>query len=306
MVLSVFSTLIGLVLLLIGLKILRDGLEKYSGSYFQHILQKFTATTMKSFLSGIAATGLLQSSTALTVMVLSFVDAGLIGFENSLGLILGSNIGSTITPQLLSLPVKDFAVWLLPAGLVGFWVLKTKTKYIFYAVAGIGVMFISLGLLESTMIPLTDTDLIRNWLQHLNQNYLESIAAGMILSASLHSSTATAGVVMVLTEKGWLNMPTSIAFIYGANIGTCMTALIVSAFTSRSAQRVAIFHVLINIIGVIVFYPLLDPLAGMIRLIGGSLSRQIANAHTVFNIVSSLMLLPVLPYACRFLKRIRS
>lgn len=305
MVLSVLLTIAGLVLLLTGLKVLRDGLEKYSGSYFQHILQKLTATTMNSFFTGIAATGLLQSSTALTVMVLSFVDAGLIGYENSLGLILGSNIGSTVTPQLLSLPVKNYAVWLLPLGLFGYKILKTKKKYIYYALSGIGIMFISLNLLESAMIPLTDTVSIRNLLQHLNQNYPQSIAAGMILSASLHSSSAAAGVVMVLTEKGWLNMPTSLACIFGANIGTCMTTLIVSIFTSKSAQRVAIFHVLVNIFGVILFYPFLNPLAEMIQLLGGSLSRQIANAHTIFNILSSLMLLPMVAYAGRILKWIR-
>ncbi|UWG98359.1 Na/Pi symporter [Dehalobacter sp. DCM] len=305
MVLSILLTIAGLTLLLFGLKILRDGLEKYSGSYFNLLLQKLTATTINSFATGIAATGLLQSSTAFTVMVLSFVDAGVIGFENALGLILGSNIGSTITPQLLSLPVKDMAVWLLPAGLAGFWVVKTRTKYIFYALAGIGIMFTSLNLLESAMIPLTDTALVQSWLLHLNTNYLQSVAAGMILSASLHSSSAATGVVMVLTEKGWLNMPTSLAFILGANIGTCVTALVVSVFTSPSAQRVALFHVLVNVFGVLVFFPLLNPLAGILYFIGGSLSRQIANAHTIYNILSSLMLLPLLPYASRILKKIR-
>jgi len=305
MLVPICFTFLGLMILLTGIKILRDGLEKFTGSYFQLVLQKFTATTARGFISGILATSILQSSTALTVMAISFVDAGLLSFQNTLGLILGSNIGSTVTPQLLSLPLKDFAIWLVPPGFLGFWLLKGKIKFFCYALAGLGLMFFSLSVLESAMIPLASTSYFQERLLHLNSSYLESIVAGTVLSAALHSSSATAGLVMVLTERGWLDLPTSLAFIFGANIGTCFTALIVSAFTSRSAQCVALFHVFVNVFGVLMFYPLLDPLTEMIRFLGGSLSRQIANGHTIFNILSSLMVLPLLPYISRLLARSR-
>lgn len=303
--LCLLLTLFGLLLLLMGMYFLRTGLEKYAGPYFKQALHKLTATSGKGFLSGIIATGLLQSSTALTVMAVSLVDARLLAFQNTLALILGSNIGTTITPQLLAFPLNKAAVWFILPGLFGYWLLKYKLRYLMLSFAGIGILFFSLTVLESAMMPLTATPSVQSWLRHLDNNYLYCIMAGTILSALLHSSSAATGIVMVLTAEGWLNLPASLAFIFGANIGTCFTAVIVSFFTSRAAQRVAIFHILLNLFGVLIFYPLIPLMATIISHLGGTLSRQVANAHTIFNIVSSLLALPLLPYASRFLQKIR-
>ena len=303
MILPLFLTLLGLVLLLIGLSALRTGLEEFAGSNFQHTLFTITSTPGKGFLTGMAATALLQSSTALTLMAISFVDAGLISFQNTLGLILGSNIGTTITPQILAFPVREIAVWLILPGILGYILLKGQKRYLSYAIAGLGLMLISLSVLESAMIPLSERPQVQCWLQQLGDNSFYAVVAGTVLSALLHSSSAATGIAMVLTQEGFITLPTALALIFGANIGTCFTALIASFFTSRAAQRVGIFHVLLNLFGVIIFYPFLTPIADLISLLGGSLSRQVANAHTIFNIVSSIIALPLLPYVSKLLEK---
>ncbi|KUO65639.1 MAG: Na/Pi-cotransporter [Gracilibacter sp. BRH_c7a] len=303
MILPIFLTFSGLALLLFGLKTLRNGLEKFAGSNFQQTLMKLTSTLGKGFLTGIVATGLLQSSTALTLMAVSFVDAQIISFRNALGLILGSNIGTTITPQILAFPIKEIALWLILNGLLGYVILKGQKRYLFSALAGLGVMLLSLSILESAMIPLSELPQVQSWLQQIGNNNFFAVLVGTVLSALLHSSSATTGIAMVLTQEGWITLPTALALLFGANIGTCFTALIVSFFTSRAAQRVAIFHVLINIFGVIIFYPFLDQIANLLTLLGGSLSRQVANAHTIFNVVSALIALPLLPSVIRLLEK---
>ncbi len=305
MVIAIVMTAAGLFMLLYGLNLMRSSLERFAGIHFQNALIRLTKTPLRSFLSGVGATGILQSSTALTVMAVSFVDSRLIRFENTLGLILGTNIGATITPQLLAFPFKDIAIWSIPAGILGFMFTRKKPRYLFLAVVGLGLMFLALLILESAMLPLAQKPQLQGLLHHIGNNHLYSILAGTLLSGLLHSSSAATGIAMVLTEEGWLNLPAAFAFIFGANIGTCFTALIVSLFASRPAQRVALFHILINVFGVIVFYPFLTPVSDLIASAGGNLSRQVANAHTVFNVVSSVLFLPLLPYATRLLAKLK-
>lgn len=292
-------------LLLMGMNLLRSGLEKYAGSHFKHTLLKLTATPMKGFISGMVATGILQSSTALTLMTVSFVDAKLLLFHNALGLILGSNIGSTITPQLLAFPISKFAIWFIIPGFIGYFLLKRKIRFLLLSIAGLGMMFFSLSVLESAMLPLMEMAWVQDYLHHLGNNYFMSMLAGTGLSALLHSSSAATSIAMVLTKEGWLNLPAALALIMGANIGTCFTAMIVSFFASRAAQRVALFHVLLNVFGMLIFFPFLTLTADLISLLGGNLSRQVANMHTIFNVISSLLALPLLPYATRMLEKIR-
>jgi len=308
MLLPLFFTATGLILLLAGMVFLREGLRRYAGSQLEDALHRFTVTPAKGFFSGLIVTVFLQSSTALTVMAVSFVDAGLIRFENALAVILGSNIGTTLTPQLLAFPLGKISRWLIGFGLAGFLILKIKknrARFLLLALTGLGLMFFSLSLLEQTMTPLAKTPWVGDLLHKLHNNYFYCITAGVFLAALFHSSTAAASIAMLLTEEGWLTLPASLAFIFGANIGTCFTAWIVSLFASKAAQKVAIFHILVNVVGVILFYPFLLPLADVMRLLGGDLSRQVANAHTIFNLVSSVLLLPFLPSITILLNKLR-
>lgn len=284
---------------------LRRGMEKFAATRLQEILTWMTSTPWRGLWSGTVLTAALQSSTALTVLAVTFVDAQLLSFQNALGLILGSNIGTTMTTQVLAFPGQQFALYALVIGALGFLFIPNRWRYLTLAILGLGSLFLALTLLQAGLAPIANHPTIQNYLRQLGDNHLQGILAGTVLSAILHSSSATTGLVMLLAEDGYITLSTALAFIFGANIGTCFTALLASAATSRSAQRVAIYHVLLNVFGVLIFYPLLGPLSSLLETMGGSLSRQVANAHTIFNVLSSLLAYPLLPLSVRLLTRLR-
>ena len=298
------SLTIGLGLLLWGMRILRQGLQSFAGQRLQQILLWMTETPWRGFWSGSISTALLQSSTALTVMAVSFVDAELLPFGNALALILGSNIGSTLTTQLLAFPLEQITLYLMLLGSLGYLLIPNRGRFLSLSFFSLGMLFFALSLLKAGMTPLADLPTIQHFLRQLGDNHLQGVIAGTVLSALLHSSSATTGIVMLLTEDGWLTLPTALAFIFGANIGTCFTAVLAALASSRAAQRVALFHVLLNVFGVLLFLPFVGPMANGLTIMGGSLSRQVANAHTIFNVLSSLLAFPLLPWATRFLKKI--
>jgi Na+/phosphate symporter len=283
---------------------LRKGLELFAASKLTQVLQEMTATPARGFFSGIFVTALLQSSTALTLMTVSFVDARLLPFENALGLILGSNIGTTITNQLLAFPLGHFAPLIFGSGALGFLFLPHRWRFLALAVSGLGLLFFALDFLQNGLSPLIDNASIQNYLRNLGNNHLKAILMGTLLSALLHSSSATTGLAMILSQEGWINLPTVLAIIFGANIGTCFTAMLASVTNSPAAQRIALFHILLNVFGVLLFYPFLEPLAKLLELFGDSPARQAANAHTFFNLLSSLLAFPLLPQATQLLKKL--
>jgi phosphate:Na+ symporter len=299
-----FTLVLGLCLLLWGMKVLRHGLQSFAGLRLHQVLSWMTATTWRGFWSGTIATALLQSSTALTVMAVSFVDAELLSFESSLALILGSNIGSTITNQLLAFPLNRITPFIMALGALGYLFIANRGRFLALSIFGLGVLYFALSILQVGMAPLADLTVIQKFLRQLGDNHLQGVLAGTVISAFLHSSSATTGIVMLLTQDGWITLPTALAFIFGANIGTCFTAVLAALGSSRAAQRVALFHVLLNVFGVLIFLPFVGPLAQGLTHMGGSLSRKVANAHTLFNLLSSLLAFPLLPWATRFLKKI--
>ncbi|MGC7870325.1 Na/Pi cotransporter family protein [Desulfosporosinus sp. SYSU MS00001] len=302
--LYIITLLIGLGLLLWGMKELRQGLQFFAGHHLRKFLLWMTETPSRGFCTGAITTALLQSSTALTVMAVSFVDAELLPFENALALILGSNIGTTLTTQLLAFPVESFIPYLLILSALGYLFITGRIRFLFLSFFGLSLLFFALNMLQAGMAPLADKSSIRLFLQQLGDNHLKGVLAGTILSALLHSSSATTGIVMVLTEDGRITLPTALAFIFGANIGTCFTAVLAALASSRSAQRVALFHVLLNVFGVLLFLPFVSAMAKGLNVMGGSLPRQVANAHTIFNVLSSLLAFPLLPKTAQLLAKI--
>lgn len=298
-----FTLVLGLCLLLWGMQVLRQGLQSFAGLRLHQVLRWMTATPWRGFWSGSISTALLQSSTALTVMAVSFVDAELLSFENALALILGSNVGTTITTQLLAFPLDHITPYIMIFGALGYLFIPTRGRFLSLSIFGLGVLFFALSLLQAGMAPLADLPVIQHFLRQLGDNHLQGVIAGTVLSALLHSSSATTGIVMLLTQDGWITLPTALAFIFGANIGTCFTSVLASLATTQAAKRVALFHVLLNVFGVLLFLPFVGALASGLTLMGGSLSRQVANAHTLFNLLSSLLAFPLLPWATRFLKK---
>lgn len=297
------TLVLGLCLLLWGMQVLRQGLQSFAGLRLHQVLRWMTATPWRGFWSGSISTAVLQSSTALTVMAVSFVNAGLLPFENALALIIGSNVGTTLTTQLLAFPLDHITPYIMIFGALGYLFMPNQGRFLFLSIFGLGILFFSLSLLQAGMAPLADLPVIQHFLQQLGDNHLQGVIAGTVLSALLHSSSATTGIVMLLTQDGWITLPTALAFVFGANIGTCFTAVLAALASSRAAQRVALFHVLLNVFGVLLFLPFVGPLAEGLAYMGGSLSRQVANAHTLFNLLSSLLAFPLLPWATRFLKK---
>ncbi len=283
---------------------LRQGLQLFATSQLKQILDRMTATPRRSFVSGIFITALLQSSTALTLMTISFVDAGLMPYENALGLILGSNIGTTMTNQLLAFPLERLAPPIFALGALGFLFIPNRWRYLALALSGLGILFFALDFLENGLSPLANLEITQNFLHNLGNNHLQGVLAGTLLSALLHSSSATTGLAMILSQEGWVSLPTVMAIIFGANIGTCFTAIVASLTSSRAAQRVALFHIILNVFGVMLFYPFLNPLSNLLQLFSSSPARQAANAHTFFNLFSSLLAFPLLPLVTRLLKKI--
>ena len=298
------TLVLGLCLLLWGMQVLRQGLQSFAGLRLHQGLRWMTATPWRGFWSGSISTAVLQSSTALTVMAVSFVNAGLLPFENALALIIGSNVGTTLTTQLLAFPLDHITPYIMIFGALGYLFMPNQGRFLFLSIFGLGLLFFSLSLLQAGMAPLADLPVIQHFLRQLGDNHLQGVIAGTVLSALLHSSSATTGIVMLLTQDGWITLPTALAFVFGANIGTCFTAVLAALASSRAAQRVALFHVLLNVFGVLLFLPFVGPLAEGLTHTGGSLSRQVANAHTLFNLLSSLLAFPLLPWATRFLKKI--
>lgn len=295
---------VGLFFLLGGMYILRQGLQSLAETRLRQVILWMTLNPWRAFFSGTVATALVQSSTVLTVMTVSFVDAGLLPFANALYLILGSNIGTTVTTQLLAFPLDRFSYYAMLLGSLGFLFLSNRFRYLALGTFGLGLLFFGLMTLKTGLEPFVGLAGIQDFIHSLGDHHIRGVAAGALLSALLHSSSATTGIVMLLTQEGWITLPTAIAFVLGANIGTCVTALLAALATEAAARRVAYFHILLNVFGVLVFLPFLHPFTGLLNLLGGNLSRQVANAHTLFNIISSILAYPLVPAATRLLKRL--
>lgn len=289
---SILALSVGLAMLFFGMQFMKSGLENAAQHRLRMILQRLTKTPLTGMLTGTLITALVQSSTAVTVLSIGFVNARLMTFEQALGIILGTNIGTCITAQLISLDLHKLAIPAIGLGALIMWLSKGRGKYVGQAILGFGVAFLGMSVLGEALQPLKDYPPFIHWLTTLSQNYLLAVVAGTVFSALIHSSSTTTGVVMALSSQGLVDLPAAIAIVFGSNIGTCITGLLASFGTNRSAQRVAMSHVMLNVGGVALFLPFLGPFTTLMAETASELPRQIANAHTIFNIASSVILLP--------------
>ncbi len=293
-----FGFALGLGLLFWGMRLLKLGLENAAGTRFTVVLQKLTTNPVSGLLTGTAITALIQSSTAVTVFSISLVNAGLLSFEQTLGIILGSNIGSTVTAQLMAFDLRAMAV---PAAAVGgllFIFSKKGWRWAGLGLVGFGLVFLGIDAMGQALRPLGSSPQFSQFLGHLGDNHLLGILAGATLAGLIHSSGVTTGMVIVLASQNLVTLPTAIAIVLGANMGTCVTALLASIGGDTGAKRVAVSHLLLNVLGVAAFYPFLDPFAALNSWLAHDLGRQVAHAHTLFNVSSSLIILPVVrPFA---------
>lgn len=286
----------GLALFLYGMQMMSTGLEAAAGNKMKVILERLTANRFVGVLVGAIITAIIQSSSATTVMVVGFVNSGMMTLNQAIWIIMGANIGTTITGQLIALNVGEFAplIAFLGVAAIVFWK-NEKVKHVGEIMAGLGVLFIGMDMMGNAMEPLADSESFISILTKF-ENPILGIAAGTIFTAIIQSSSASVGILQALAGSNVIGLKSAAFVLFGQNIGTCITALLASVGTSRNAKRTTLIHIMFNVFGTIVFTVLClaTPLIVMVeRWTPGNPPAQIANLHTMFNIVTTLLLLPI-------------
>ncbi len=286
----------GLALFIYGMEQMSEGMKKTAGDQMRSILAALTHNQLLGLAVGTFVTMVIQSSSATTVMLVSFVQAGLMNFSQCLGVILGGGIGTTVTAQLIAFKLTDYALLMVFIGAVMRMFGKTdRMRNIGNIILGFGILFYGMKLMSDTMKPLRSYPAFIDTLKGL-ENPLLGLLVGTVLTALIQSSSAFTGILIVLAQQNLITLEAGIPMILGANIGTCITAGLASIGTSREAKRVALAHVIFKIAGVVLFIFWIPAFADMIRTIGAGVSsgtaRDIANAHTVFNVSIGFLFLP--------------
>ena len=293
---GLLSLLGGLALFLYGMQMMSSGLEAAAGSKMKLILERLTANRFLGVLVGAGITAVIQSSSATTVMVVGFVNSGMMTLNQAVWIIMGANIGTTITGQLIALDVGALAPLFAFIGVaMVVFVKMPRAHHIGQIMAGLGVLFIGMEMMSSSMMPLRDSQAFVDLTTRFS-NPLLGIAVGALFTALIQSSSASVGILQALATSGAISFSSSVFILFGQNIGTCITAVLASIGTSRSAKRATIIHLMFNIIGTVLFTILciLFPLADLVAsFTPDAPAAQIANMHTIFNIVTTLLLLPL-------------
>lgn len=296
----------GLGLFLYGMKLMSDGLENIAGEKLKGILEKITSNKIMGVLVGIVVTAIIQSSSAVTVMVVSFVNAGLMTLTQATGVILGSNIGTTITAQMVSFKLEIIAPIFIGVGaIVMIGAKRKRVKDLAYIALGFGILFMGMGLMSASLKPVSELDIFNNFILLVANNPILGVLIGMLMTAILQSSSATTGILVALGTSGNIDMNVAFPIVLGCNIGTCITAILAGLTANRTAKKAALLHLFFNIFGTIIFLPFSDKVVMIVQyLTPDSVARQIANAHTIFNIVITILILPISKYFVNLVNKI--
>ncbi|ATD53973.1 Na/Pi cotransporter family protein [Clostridium chauvoei] len=298
----------GLGLFIYGMKLMGDGLENAAGDGLKSILEKVTKNPLISVLVGAAVTAVIQSSSATTVMVVGFVNAGLMNLAQAAGIIMGANIGTTITAQLVAFKLDTIApLFVFVGAFIVMFAKGKKRKDIGNIVLGFGILFTGMGAMSEAMKPLTASPIFQQILLTVGEKWYLGIIAGALLTAVLQSSSATTGILVALATAGAIDIRMALPIIFGCNIGTCITAMIATVGTNKTAHKAAMLHLIFNLGGTILFIPFLVTglLGDLVSTISpDDVSRQIANSHTVFNVVNTLVMLPLTGALIKIVNRI--
>jgi phosphate:Na+ symporter len=291
----VFHIVGGLALFLYGLFLLSGGFKKFAGSKIKDFLAKLTANPVKGIGLGAFFTVLIQSSSVMVVTLIGLLNAGLLSLGQAISVMVGEEIGTTITAQLIAFKVGLYALPVIAIGFVFYFFSKRqKFVYIGQVLLGFGILFLGMTFMSQGAKPLSQLPFFENMLTVFSQHILLGVLAGMIFTFLIQSSSATSGLVIAMGLQGVITLPVAIALILGANLGTCITGFLAALPSSLNAKRLALAQFLKNLIGVIILLPLLASFVDLIELTSNDLARQIANAHTVFNVGIAVLLLPLL------------
>lgn len=301
---SVINLLGGLGLFLYGMKMMGDGLENLAGDKLKGIFDKITSNPIKGVLTGTIVTMLIQSSSAATVMVVGFVNSGIMNLMQATYVIMGANIGTTITAQLITFNFSAIVPIFIAVGAVLLLFFKKKNlKEIGYIALGFGILFFGLDNMSAAMEPLRDSVVFTDLIISLRGHAILSLLLGTVMTAVIQSSSAVTGILVALAGSGVIPIDVAIPVLLGSNIGTCVTALLSSLGTTNAAKKAALIHLFFNVIGSLIF--LIPPITNLLQTVvttltagvdGKAVAKQIANSHTIFNIINTMLLLPFTKY----------
>ena len=304
---NILGLLGGLALFLYGMQMMSNGLESVAGNKMKDILEKLTSNRFLGIIVGALITAVIQSSSATTVMVVGFVNSGMMTLNQAVWIIMGANIGTTITGQLIALDVGALAPLIAFIGVaIVVFSKNEKVQFVGEIIAGLGILFVGMNMMGDSMIPLREYPPFINLMTRFS-NPLIGIIAGMIFTAVIQSSSASVGILQALALSGVISFHDAAFVLFGQNIGTCITAILASIGTERSAKRATIIHLSFNIIGTAIFtiLCLVTPLTNYVAgFSGSSITKQIANMHTLFNISTTILLIPFGNYLAKLATKI--
>lgn len=307
----------GLALFLLGMERLTEALKAFTGPSLRDYLARFTSNRFTGAMTGALVTAVIQSSSVTTVLVVGFVSAGLMSLPQSVGVIMGANIGSTVTAQIIAFKIVKLALALIAVGFaLHFFGRRDSVRCHGNLLLGLGLVFLGMSTMGDAMAPMRNYPPFLDMMTRMEEPFF-GILIGAGFTALIQSSAATTGIVIALAGQGLLSLPAGIALALGANIGTCITAVLATAGKPRAATRAAAVHVLFNLLGVLIWFGFIDQLAMMARQISpthvelpehmrlaATTPRQIANAHTLFNVFNALLFLPVAGAFARFVEKL--
>ncbi len=292
---TLFTLLGGLGLFLFGIKAMGEGLEQAAGRRMKRLLEVLTRNKLLAVLVGALVTGVIQSSSATTVMVVGFVNAGLLPLGKAVGVIMGANIGTTVTSLMLSVKLNFGMIFAAVGAICQLAGNRSSFKLFGQIMMGLGVLFVGMDTMTAAMEPLRDWQGFRDMMQ-IAANPIVGVLVGAGITALLQSSSASVGILQALAGTGAISLQASLFILFGQNIGTCVTAMLASVGANRTAKRAAVVHLLFNVIGTLIFVliAVFLPLSEWVRAIAGdNLRLQIAVAHIIFNVTTTLVLLPL-------------
>ena len=315
---AIFYLLGGLGLFIYGMQQMGEGLQKAAGNKLKHFLGVLTVNPMVGVLVGTVVTSIIQSSSATTVMVVGFVNAGLMNLAQSIGVIMGANIGTTITAQLVAFELGDYAFHAIAIGFFTyFFAKKQRTKYLGQVLLGFGILFLGLNTMSETMRPLKDAPMFLHWMEKFGQYPILGVLTGVLVTVLVQSSSASFGILLGLFSVGAISYQAAIPIILGSNIGTTVTAILSAIGAKLSAKRTAAAHFIFNVIGasvVILMLYLVPDFGGLMKEILTSIAsvfgveltstRLLANTHTFFNVLNTLIWLPFVALLVVIVKKV--
>jgi len=302
---GIVQVLGGLALFLFGITMLSSGIEKLAGNQIQQWLDRVTDNRLKSAAFGSVATALIQSSSLLMVTMIGLINANLMSVQQAIGVMLGQEIGTTMTAQVVAFDIGDYRLLLVVIGLIFLeFFTKRDWKKFGEIFMGLGIIFIGMGFMSSALDALIEVPWVADSLLTMSQHPGLAILAGIVLTAVTQSSTAVTSLVVAMGISQAITLPAAVGIILGANIGTCFTGLIASLRLSPTARQASFAQIIINIAGVLLFLPFITPFSDLIQRTSSVLPRQIANAHTVFNVTVSVVLFPFVPLIAKASKRL--